>query len=85
MREAAKHKFSNYLCNTWGNGSIVEDHALTEPNPVTAYDVGMLLQNLIILWKQGITLCNTKDQNVSHLIRLTRQSQEIIVTFDGYL
>ena len=26
-----------------------------------------------------------KDQNVSHLIRLTRQSQEIIVTFDGYL
>ena len=45
----------------------------------------MLLQNHIILWKQGITPGSIKDQNVSHLIRLTRQSQEIIVTFDGYL
>ena len=45
----------------------------------------MLLQNPIIPWKQGITLDSIKDQNVSHLIRLTRKSQEIIVTFDGYL
>ena len=85
MREAAKHKFSNYLCNTWGDSSIVQDHTLTETSPGTAYDAVMLLQNLIILWKQGITLDSIKDQNVSHLIRLTRQSQEIIVTFDGYL
>ena len=85
MRLAAKHKFLSYLCNTWCDSSIVEDHALTEPNPVTACDAGMLLQNLIILWKQGITLGSIKDQNVSHFIRLTRQSQEIIVTFDGYL
>ena len=56
MRVAANHKFSNYFCNPWGDSSIVEDHTLTEPNPVTAYDAGMLLQNLIILWKQGITL-----------------------------
>ena len=85
MRMAAKRKFSNYLCNSWGDSSIVEDHSLTEPNPVTAYDTGILLQNLIILWKQGITLGIIADQNVGHLIRLTRQSQEIIVTFDGYL
>ena len=87
MREAAKHKFSNYLCNTWGDGSIVEDHTLTESNPVTAYDAdsGMPLQNLIILWKQGITLSSIVDQNVAHLIRLTTQSQEIIVAFDGNL
>ena len=85
MRKAAKHKFSNYLCNTWGDSSIVQDHTLTETSPGTAYDAVMLLQNLIILWKQGITLDSIKDQNISHLIRLTRQSQEIIVTFDGYL
>ena len=85
MRVAAKRKFSNYFSNPWGDSSIVEDHTLTEPNPVTAYDAGMLLQNVIILWKQGITLGSIKDQNVSHHIRLTRQSQEIIVTFDGYL
>ena len=85
MRLAAKRKFLNYLCNTWGDSSIVEDHTLTEPNPVTTCDAGMLFQNLIILWKQGISLGSIKDQNVSHLIRLTRQSQEIIVTFDGYL
>ena len=85
MRVAAKRKFSNYLCNTWGDSSIVEDHTLTEPNPLTTYDAGMLLQNLIILWKQGIKLGSIKDQNVSHLIRLTRQYQEIIVTFDSYV
>ena len=85
MRVATKRKFSNYLCNPWDDSSIVEDHILTEPNPVTAYDGGMLLQNLIILWKQGITLGSIKDQNVSHPNKLTRQSQEIIVTFDGYL
>ena len=52
---------------------------------MTAYDAGMLLQNLIILWKQGITLGIIKDHNVSHVIRLTKRSQEIIVMFDGYL
>ena len=85
MRVAAKRKISNYLCNPLGDRSIVEDRTLTEPNPVTAYDAGMLLHNPIILWKQGIILGSIKDQNVSHLIRLTRQSQEIIVTFNGYL
>ena len=84
MREPAKRKFSNYLCNPWGDSSIVEDHTLTEPNPVTVYCAVMLLQNLIILWKQEITRGSIKDQNVSHLIRLTRQFQEIIVTFEGY-
>ena len=85
MRVAAKRELSNYLYNPWGDSSIVEDHTLTEQNPVTAYDTGLLLQNLIILWKQGIILGSIKDQNVSHLIRQTRRSQEIIVTFDGYL
>ena len=60
MRVAAKHKFSNYLCNTWGDRPIFEDHTLTETNPVTTYDAGMLLLNLIILWKQGITLGSIK-------------------------
>ena len=82
-REATKCKFLNYLCNTWGDSLLVQNH--TETNPVTTYDAGMLLQNLIILWKQDATLGSIVDQNVSHLIRLTRQSQEIIVTFDGYL
>ena len=45
----------------------------------------MLLQNLIILWEQGIILGSIADQNVCHLIRLTTQSQEIIVAFDGNL
>ena len=75
--------YSSY--NPWGDSSIVEDHTLTEQNPATAYDAGMLLQNLIILWKQGITLGIIKDHNVSHVIRLTKRSQEIIVTFDVYL
>ena len=77
--------FRTTSVNPWGDSSIVEDHTLTEPNPVTANDAGLLLRNLIILWIQGITLGSIKDQNVSHFIRLTRRSQEIIVTFDGYL
>ena len=85
MRVAAMRNFLNYLCNPWGDSSIVEDRTLTEPHPVTACDAGMFLQNLIILWKQGITLGSIKDQNISHLIRLIRQPQEIIVTFDDYL
>ena len=80
--------FRIILCNTWGDVTArLLRITHIEPNPVTSYDTGrgMLLQNLIILWKQGITLGSIADQNVSHLNRPTRQSQGIIVAFEGYL
>ena len=78
MRVAAKRKFSNYLCNTWGDSSIVEDHTLTEPNPLTTYDAGMLLQNLIILRKQGITLGSIKENKlfILHCIYIKLESNK---------
>ena len=83
MRKASKHKFLNYLCCTCGNGWIVEEHRLTEPNAV--YDGFVFLQNLISIWKHGRILGDIADQYVSHIIRPAGQSQELIVVFDGYL
>ena len=83
MRKVSKHTFLNYLCCTCDDGWIVEEHTLTEPNAV--YDGGVFLQNLISIWKHGRILGNIADQYVSHAIRPTGQSQELIVVFDGYL
>ena len=60
MREAAKH----YLCSTCGNGWIVEEDTVTEPNPITVYDSGMFLQNLISIWKQEMALGDISDQYI---------------------
>ena len=84
MRPSGKNKFSNYLCDTWGKSSIVEEATLTNPNPVIVYDGGMLIQNLTSLWTRGKTLGGIANEYVSHLTRQSRDSQEIIVVFDGY-
>ena len=82
MRDPGKAKFANYLCDTWGKDSLVTEDTLQDP--LIVYDGGMLLLHLVHLWIKEKTFGEIADGYVSHLVRKTRDTLEILVLFDGY-
>ena len=84
MRDPGKTKFANYLCDTWGKDSLVTEDTLQDP--LMIYDSGMLLQQLGHLWikEKAFGDIALADGYVSHFIRRTSYTLEILVIFDDY-